>query len=297
MVGPLVAIPVPQNLEDIKKAFLTLQTWAVKLQKDHALVDQLDEINGVLTVGPGHETAGVTLGSKTILPAQASGINIQSYFVGTFDPENYVMLGAYFDGTNFIATASTATILLSTSFTFIVYLNSGLTVGASFTPTRVYEYEGTTGSGTADSWFLNKGRLRFPGTQVASTNANTLDDYEEGTWTPTDVSGAGLTFTATEGYYVKIGQFVHVTAQVQYPITANGAAAIIGGLPFTLQDTTLSTPAITVGYSNAAAPQMGFGIENTTAFGMYVVATAVATTNAQMSNSTLIMSMGYRASA
>ena len=46
--------------------------------------------------------------------------------------------------------------------------------------------------------------ITFPATQSASTDANTLDDYEEGTFTPT-VAGyyqinAGLTFGSTVSY-------------------------------------------------------------------------------------------------
>lgn len=50
--------------------------------------------------------------------------------------------------------------------------------------------------------------ITFPATQSASSNANTLDDYEEGTWTPT-MTGATVVGTPTyAGYYTKIGRFV-----------------------------------------------------------------------------------------
>jgi len=79
--------------------------------------------------------------------------------------------------------------------------------------------------------------IAFPATQVSSANANTLDDYEEGEWTPTDVSGAGLTFAAgTLGIYTKIGRQVTAWGRVAYPSTANGNNASIGGLPFTSLD-------------------------------------------------------------
>lgn len=75
--------------------------------------------------------------------------------------------------------------------------------------------------------------IKFPATQSASTNANTLDDYEEGTWTPTDASGAGLSFSVTSAYYIKIGKLVFVNTYFSYPSTSNASPAIIGGLPFT----------------------------------------------------------------
>ena len=50
--------------------------------------------------------------------------------------------------------------------------------------------------------------VKFPATQVTSSDVNTLDDYEEGTWTPTLTSfgGTGLT---TSGVYTKIGNSVN----------------------------------------------------------------------------------------
>ena len=79
--------------------------------------------------------------------------------------------------------------------------------------------------------------ISFPATQSASSDANTLDDYEEGSWTPTDNSGAGLTFGgSTFGRYIKIGRMVYCTAFVAYPSTANTFAVGISGLPFTSTD-------------------------------------------------------------
>ena len=73
---------------------------------------------------------------------------------------------------------------------------------------------------------------------TANTNApgmtsELLNWYEEGTWTPNDGSGAGLTFTNPEGYYTRVGRVVTVFFYVMYPTTVNANAARIGGLPFT----------------------------------------------------------------
>jgi len=69
------------------------------------------------------------------------------------------------------------------------------------------------------------------GSASGSTGA-LLDDYEEGTFTPTDGSGASLTFSEARGHYVKIGNLVNVQIRVVYPSQANGNNAIISGLPF-----------------------------------------------------------------
>ncbi len=60
-----------------------------------------------------------------------------------------------------------------------------------------------------------------------------LNWYEEGTWTPTDASGAGLTFTISgTPRYTRIGRQVTVTCYLTYPVTTSSASANIGGLPF-----------------------------------------------------------------
>lgn len=81
----------------------------------------------------------------------------------------------------------------------------------------------------------------FPATQVPSSNANTLDDYEEGQWTPEyafSTSGSA-TATSKQGYYTKIGrlvvaQFYIYTDSVSSPV----GNATITGLPFTSANTT-----------------------------------------------------------
>ena len=69
----------------------------------------------------------------------------------------------------------------------------------------------------------------FPAVQVPSANANTLDDYEEGTWTPTltSVGGAGI---SVNGTYTKIGRLVHY----QISISGTGLTTTAGSSRATL---------------------------------------------------------------
>jgi hypothetical protein len=89
-----------------------------------------------------------------------------------------------------------------------------------------------TGAKTFSEIITASKGVAFPATQVASADANTLDDYEEGTWTPTDGSGAGLTFSDVTARYTKVGRLVTVSVQLSYPITASASNAQINGLPF-----------------------------------------------------------------
>jgi hypothetical protein len=110
--------------------------------------------------------------------------------------------------------------------------------------------------------------ITFPATQVPSADANTLDDYEEGTWTPIDNSGAGLSFSNTSGncFYTKVGRTVTVTFRLTYPSTASGSAAVVGGLPFLGIDTNVNVQAVCFSEQNFSAGAMGLVQDNNTTF-------------------------------
>jgi hypothetical protein len=78
------------------------------------------------------------------------------------------------------------------------------------------------------------------GTSAGTYNAsNTLDDYEEGTWTPTiNISNNGFagdpTPTSTSGKYTKIGRLVYCTGKITFDSNQNhNYFSYIDGLPFT----------------------------------------------------------------
>ena len=83
--------------------------------------------------------------------------------------------------------------------------------------------------------------ITFPGTQSASTNANTLDDYEEGTFTPEYAPDSGAAFTSiTYGFrhasYTKIGRQVTCLLWMRTSALTKGSASgdvNLTGLPFT----------------------------------------------------------------
>ncbi len=70
--------------------------------------------------------------------------------------------------------------------------------------------------------------ITFPATQSASTDANTLDDYEEGTWSPTCSNGS--TFA---GNYIKIGKVVHLFYETSSCGTLVAGSTTLTGIPFT----------------------------------------------------------------
>lgn len=81
--------------------------------------------------------------------------------------------------------------------------------------------------------------VTFPAAQIASADPNTLDDYEEGEWTPIYLPASGafgaITYVAN-GTYQKIGNVVHIRCFLRTDALAIGTASgnlLVGGLPFT----------------------------------------------------------------
>lgn len=79
---------------------------------------------------------------------------------------------------------------------------------------------------------VNSGQVSFPATPNYSSDPNTLDSFKKfGTWTPTDNSGAAMTFATAYGDYIKIGPLVVASFAVTFPTTATTFSASVGGLP------------------------------------------------------------------
>ncbi len=108
-----------------------------------------------------------------------------------------------------------------------------------------------------------------------------LDDYEEGTWTPIDSSGAGLSLTVANATYVKVGRLVTANFAIVYPATANPATARVGGLPFTSSSVGFSHP-MAVSTCQTGICKTGLVDTSATTF-LLNDTTATALTVAQMS--------------
>ena len=96
-------------------------------------------------------------------------------------------------------------------------------------------YIGYTNAGKMEFWangsqrasLLPSGGLTFNGDTAA---ANALDDYEEGTWTPS--VGGTATYTQQEGQYTKVGNLVFVRLLVEINSIGTGTQNNFSGLPF-----------------------------------------------------------------
>jgi len=92
-----------------------------------------------------------------------------------------------------------------------------------------------TSSGNANGGILQlSSGITFPATAVAASDANTLDDYEEGTWTPVFTLGSGsVTYTLQQGRYVKVGRLVTISVKILVNTVSSPSGSLQINLPFT----------------------------------------------------------------
>jgi hypothetical protein len=150
----------------------------------------------------------------------------------------------------------------------LVFKTSSVGAGSSTEKLRINPY-GTlilTGANNTDTGV----GIAFPATQVASSNANTLDDYEEGTWTPTiyGTTTAGTpVYVIQDGRYEKIGRMVHAWGRVQINAWVGPVGNVyFAGLPFTSINTGANGCSTTLGYISTTTLNSGYSF-----FGMDVL--------------------------
>jgi len=152
-------------------------------------------------------------------------------FVGT----ESAVIGGTPDSTVLYAGAGIATKIYSNA-TLVATFDSATTATTLSGTITVIGTGTSTISGPLAISGASAGQIVFPATQNASSDVNTLDDYEEGTWTPTVAFGGaavGVTYGAQTGNYVKIGRWVFISFYLS--LTSNGSstgALTITGLPF-----------------------------------------------------------------
>jgi hypothetical protein len=163
----------------------------------------------------------------------------------------------------------------NSNFTLSLPTNTGTIVTQNSTPA----FASTIGVGGATAAASGAG-ITFPATVSASSDANTLDDYEEGDWTPVLSGGTTTTYTTQTGSYTKIGRFVFVRGLLVINSVGNGSKFIIAGLPFTVA-TIAPGGTFTVGYFQDVAVNTtsiaGYARGAETAADFYSTASAAGT--------------------
>ena len=243
-----------------------------KLLKDSSATDGL--IHG-LTVGRGAGAVSTntvlgtsayqanTTGSNSVVVGNQAGYTnstgIQNVFIG--NQAGYAATGR--DGT-FVGNGAGGAITSGTNNTIIGQYDGngdGLDIRTASNYAVISDGDGNRLLSTANGYSLaldggavpqTGTGITFPATQSASTDANTLDDYEEGTWTPLMVPDSGsITTQSGSGTYIKIGKSVFVDGMVTLTTvgTASGASAY-NNFPFAARSFTGAKAAVGVSREN-----------------------------------------------
>jgi hypothetical protein len=244
--------------------------------KDFQIGSQGDSFNGPIGTSTAAAGAFTTLSASSSVTLSGGTANGVTYLNGSKVLTSGT--GLQFDGTNLLVGTTSA--LASGSGRGNITVNGSTDAILAFgigAATAGYIYQGassliinTQGAKpiTFESSGVERGRfsatgalvlqggdttangigITFPATQSASSNANTLDDYEEGTWTPNySATGATITYAYRVGFYTKIGNKVFVELFLRTSSVSGGSGDVqITGLPF---------PIVTL--SNAQSPQGG----------------------------------------
>lgn len=164
-------------------------------------------ISGGVTTAPSWGKIGLTTHVSGTLPVANGGTNASSASITSFN-----------NITGYTASGATGT----TSTNLVFSTSPNIT-----TPTLVGNVTLTTGNLIVAS---GKG-VDFSATAGTGTS-ELFSDYEEGTWTPIDSSGAGLVLTVNAATYTKIGRMVYAYLNITFPVTVSTASLFIGGLPY-----------------------------------------------------------------
>lgn len=144
-----------------------------------------------------------------------------------------------------------------------------------------------------------KAGIQFPAIQVASTDVNVLDDYEEGTWTPVLRLGGlttGITYSSQEGISVKIGRNVFFTGVIALSSkgTATGAATLAGlpGSNTAFRFVNFFAFGLAAGSYNIGA-YVSFGATPIIELYNQITGSGVAITDADLTNSSTLYFSGW----
>jgi len=209
-------------------------TWGTKVNADLDTIDALFDAGPVLKVAKGGT-------------GQSSYTNGQLLIGNTTG--NTLTKATLTAGSNITITNGTGAITIAAagtapggSTTQLQYNNAGAFGGISGVTTDGTRITASTTIAVGGATPSTSGSgITFPATASDSTSANTLDDYEEGSWTPTltasTTAPSSVSYADQTGRYTKVGRLVTVMMFLQINSRTGGSGNTrIAGLPFTSAD-------------------------------------------------------------
>jgi hypothetical protein len=181
------------------------------------------------------------MATGTLLPSgyetleDANGATVPGGLIWTYQAGTVTPQATYTDAT--LTVANSNPIIADGAGRWTAYAAAGVGYKLVFETPAIPPAHGATIK-TVDnlSGPVFSGQLAFPPVQVPSSDPNTLDDYEEGVWTPV-IGGSGG--QSGQAYLQQVGQYVKVgrAVTVSFDVTLSNKGTITGnvqinGLPF-----------------------------------------------------------------
>jgi hypothetical protein len=226
-------------------------------------------ISGGVGVAPSYGKIGLTTHVSGVLPVANGGTNASAASITAFNNiTGYTASGATGTTSTNLVFSTSPSITTPTLVGNVTLSTGNLVIGTSG---KGIDFSATAGTGTSEL----------------------LADYEEGTWTPVDSSGAGLVLTVTAARYTKIGRMVYAFLNITFPATANASTIFIGGLPYISKNNGTVAIAIT---TEATCVRGASGAADDTFFVLYD-ATGTPLVNATMSTDVLRATVIYESTS
>lgn len=226
--------------------------------------------NGQIPIGngTGYTVANITSGAGITVIGGSGTLQIAA--TGALAPGDVIGPASAVDSQIALFSGTTGKIIKAATTTGLLKASSGViaqaTPGTDYgdvssadtvaTDNAIARFDGTSGkliqkstAGVTDAGFLTANGLTFPASVVLSADPNTLDDYEEGTFTPTFTSTSiqlgdiVVTYSASlqRGFYVKIGRTVFFSVflctNTVTVVGSTGSSLSMAGLPFEVGST------------------------------------------------------------
>lgn len=156
---------------------------------------------------------------------------------------------------------------------------------------------GSLSMGTNNISFSNGNGIDFSASEGSGASSSVLDDYEEGTWTPTFANIGTGTYDTQQGKYVKVGSLVHIQCYIAMATLGSASGnLIIEGVPFTMQDINATPQMWTNSWVSNAENIVGLRSSGSNTFQMYRISNtnAANATHADMGGTgNLLFNMTY----
>ena len=248
-------------------------------------------VANLLAGGSAYLNEGITLNPSSDTVFNRNGGSVVDFSRQTSDgqivrfvKDNSVVgsIGAKFSGRSYIASGSSS--------------NTGVRFDTNFIAPA-----DATGANRDNAINLGSSGDRFKdlylsgGVYLGGTgSANHLDDYEEGTFTPT--ASSWMSGGNYYGSYIKVGDLVHISIYISGATVFSSAGIYIGNLPFTVASGSESFAALSVGHGTSLPNcNMGYAAPTTTRIDLIENGTNTYATESVGTNKTLMVGGAYRA--